>query len=92
MGEGALVMDPTIPVGIDGDTFHTSLHLLSIILLVYVVRHVTHDSSSKQGSGGTREQLDRLETKLSVLASNVAWTDNPRSLRETATEKRPPDA
>jgi hypothetical protein len=30
--------DPQLPVGIDAETFHTMLHTLTIVLLVYLVR------------------------------------------------------
>jgi hypothetical protein len=77
-----VVGEELVPVGLDAETFHTTLHLLSIVLLVYVVRHVTRDTAATQARESAQEQLDRVEMKLSVLASNVAWTDNPRKLQD----------
>lgn len=67
--------------GIDSVTLANALNTLIVVLLVYVVRHVTHE---KVASDGDRQTLEAIEMKLSVLASNVAWTDNPRNLRESA--------
>lgn len=33
-----IILGAEVPTAVDGETFHTYLHMLSIVLLVYLVR------------------------------------------------------